>query len=160
MIVRQASFPPIVDQQTRLLILGSLPGRKSLAEARYYAHPQNQFWRLLGSALDEPLSDLDYEERLARLRARGVGLWDCVAEAEREGSLDGAIRNHRPNALAELVSSLPGLRLVAFNGGKASAIGRRLLDGVPMLTLPSSSPAYTIGFAGKLDAWRALAAVL
>ena len=83
---------PVGSADARLLILGSLPGEASLAAQRYYAHPTNQFWRLLGSAIGEELAGLGYHERVQRLAAREIALWDVVAEARRQGSLDGAIR--------------------------------------------------------------------
>ena len=153
------SFAPVVDAGVRVLILGSLPGEASLAASQYYAHPQNQFWRLLGSVLDWPeLAGLAYEDRLAGLLARGVGLWDVVAQAHRRGSLDAAIRDAVRNDLPGLVAGLPALRAVAFNGQTAWK-ARRPLEGMPLqlLALPSSSPAYTRPFADKLAAWRQLA---
>ncbi|MCG9096295.1 DNA-deoxyinosine glycosylase [Laribacter hongkongensis] len=153
------SFAPVVDADVRVLILGSLPGEASLAASQYYAHPQNQFWRLLGSVLDWPeLAGLAYEDRLAGLLARGVGLWDVVAQAHRRGSLDAAIRDAVRNDLPGLVAGLPALRAVAFNGQTAWK-ARRPLEGMPLqlLALPSSSPAYTRPFADKLAAWRQLA---
>lgn len=157
MNVRKASFPPVVDQNTRLLMLGSLPGEASLRAARYYAHPQNQFWRLLGAVVGrDDLPNLDYPDRLALLAGAGIGLWDVVADAVRRGSLDGAIRDHRPNDLATLVASLPALRAIGFNGATAARIGRKMIDGSGGLTLvdlPSSSPAYTRSYAEKLHDW-------
>ena len=88
-----------------MLVLGSLPGDRSLAEQRYYAHPQNQFWRLIGAAVGRELVQLSYEERLAALREAGVGLWDVVARARREGSSDAAIRDASANDLVALPSS-------------------------------------------------------
>ena len=79
------SFPPVTDARTRLLVLGSLPGDRSLAAARYYAHPQNQFWRLMSAVIARDLVALPYEERLAALRDRRIGLWDVVASATRPG---------------------------------------------------------------------------
>ena len=113
-------FPPALDSSCRVLILGSLPGRASLQAQQYYAHPRNQFWRLLGDILRQPLNALSYPERLARLRAAGVGLWDVVAAAERQGSLDAALRSVEHNDLSRLVASLPRLRVVAFNGATAA----------------------------------------
>ena len=153
------SFAPVVDAGVRVLILGSLPGEASLAASQYYAHPQNQFWRLLGSVLDWPeLAGLAYEDRLAGLLARGVGLWDVVAQAHRRGSLDAAIRDAVRNDLPGLVAGLPALRAVAFNGQTAWK-ARRPLEGMPLqlLALPSSSPAYTRPFADKLAVWHQLA---
>ena len=152
-------LPPIVDRETRLLILGSLPGDASLAAQRYYAHPLNQFWRLVGGALGEPLAELLYEQRLGRLKERGVGLWDTVATAVRRGSLDQAMRGIAPNPLPDLVGTLPRLRAVALNGATAARIGRRQLAGLDLalIELPSSSPANTQPFPAKAEAWARLA---
>ncbi|MFJ2991966.1 DNA-deoxyinosine glycosylase [Pandoraea sp. NPDC087047] len=154
------NFPPVVDAQTRVLILGSLPGEVSLAHQQYYAHPQNRFWHLVGEVIGEPLPTLAYEARLDMVRAHGVGLWDVVAQARREGSLDSNIRLHTESDLAGLIATLPLLRAVAFNGGTAARIGQRALAQggvtVPVVLLPSSSPAYTIPYATKRDTWLAL----
>ncbi|HLY79954.1 MAG TPA: DNA-deoxyinosine glycosylase [Caulobacteraceae bacterium] len=159
---RKSSFPPVVDAATRVLVLGSLPGEESLRRGQYYGNPRNQFWTLVGAVLGVDLEGLAYEPRVATLQAGGVGLWDVVRTARRAGSLDGAIRDHQPNALAELAASLPELRAIAFNGGKAAAIGRRVLtvDDWALVDLPSSSPAYTMSFDAKLARWRALAPFL
>jgi TDG/mug DNA glycosylase family protein len=155
---RKTSFPPVVAADARLLILGSLPGEASLAARRYYAHPSNQFWRLMGAVIGLELAGLDYPERIAALQAAGVGLWDVVGSAHRQGSLDGAIRAVAGNPLGELVAARPGLRAVAFNGGTAARIGRRLLAGValPLVDLPSSSAAYTLPLASKREHWAKL----
>ena len=159
-MIRKASFAPIAGPDTRLLLLRSLPGEASLRAERYYAHPQNQFWRLAGAIIGrEDLARLDYGARLVALRAAGVGLWDVVADAMRSGSLDAAIRDHRPNDLAALVATLPALRAIGFNGATAARIGRRMLGEPPHLTLvdlPSSSPAYTLGYAQKRLRWLPL----
>jgi len=159
-MTRKASFPPVVGSDTRLLLLGSLPGEQSLKASRYYAHPQNQFWRLAGAVIGrEDLPALDYEERLAALLLARVGLWDVVADAERAGSLDAAIRHHRPNDLHGLIAELPALAAVGFNGGTAARIGRRKLGAGGSLTLvdlPSSSPAHTMAFGVKRERWMAL----
>src|SRR3954470_14701487 len=101
------SFPPPIFPETRLLVLGSLPGDRSLAAQRYYAHPQNQFWRLMSGVIGRDLVALDYEARLAALSAAQIGLWDVVASARREGSTDAAIRDHVGNDLPALAASLP-----------------------------------------------------
>ena len=152
------SFAPVADANTRLLVLGSLPGEQSLAHGRYYAHPQNQFWRLMGAVIEADLTALDYPERLSSLLGAGVGLWDSVGSAERNGSLDAAIRGHRANPLAELASRLPKLRAVGFNGGTSARIGMKELGGteLALVPLPSSSPAYTLSFETKREAWLAL----
>jgi hypoxanthine-DNA glycosylase len=157
------SFPPVADARARVLVLGSLPGEQSLAQARYYAHPQNQFWRLIGEVIRRDLVPLPYEERLEALRGAGVALWDTVGAARRRGSLDGAIRDVEANALARLADTLPELRAVGFNGGKSATMGIPQLagrQGLALLALPSSSPAFTLPFAAKLEQWRALAPFL
>ena len=160
---RKASFPPVVDARTRVLVLGSLPGELSLARGQYYASPQNQLWRLIGAVIGEELMGLGYETRLERLLAAGVGLWDVIATAERAGSLDAAIRAHEPNALAELAAGLPDLKAVGFNGGTSAKLGRKALEragDLALVPLPSSSPAYTRPFAEKRAAWMALRSFL
>ena len=155
----KSSFGMVADRNSRVLILGSLPGEVSLEKAEYYAHPQNAFWRLMEAVIGVPLVGRDYPVRLAILTAAGLALWDVVRAAERKGSLDGAIRNHTGNDLAEAIATLPALRAIAFNGLRASGIGRRLLPtdrGPNLLTLPSSSPAYTAPFQEKRTRWLVL----
>jgi len=155
----QHCFPPVTDANTRLLLLGSLPGAMSLAAERYYANPRNQFWKLVGGVIGRDLVALPYEDRLAALRAAGIGLWDTVAAAERPGSLDADIRLHQASDLAGLVASLPALKAIGFNGGTSAKIGRRQLGPRPdlaLIDLPSSSPAFTLAFEEKLDRWKTL----
>lgn len=159
-LTRHASFAPIVDARTHTLILGSLPGAASLKAGHYYAHPQNQFWRLLDAAFDLDLAASAYEDRLAALRAHGIGLWDVIADAERPGSLDAAIRNPAANDLVALIASLPALRTIGFNGGTAAKIGTKQMASAAgplrLVSLPSSSPAHAIPFDHKVQAWRTL----
>lgn len=164
MSARKHSFPPVVDARVRLLVLGSLPGERSLAERRYYAHPQNQFWRLISPAAGRDLSPLPYDERLDALLAAHIGLWDVVASATRPGSTDAAMRDIEGHDIAALAATLPHLRAIAFNGGTALRHGHKQLGAAAaryqILSLPSSSPLHTVGFAAKLPAWQALAAWL
>lgn len=158
---RKRAFDPVVDADTRLLILGSLPGEASLKAGQYYAHPQNGFWRLIGGAIDQPdLVAQPYAERLVILKAHGVGLWDVIAEAERIGSLDTAIRLPRYTDLKGLIAALPRLEAIAFNGGKAAREGARVLGAetgqLVRLTLPSSSPAMARPIAWKANEWAIL----
>jgi hypoxanthine-DNA glycosylase len=159
--LRKASFPAVVDADTRVLILGSLPGDASLALAQYYGHPRNAFWRLMEGVLDTPLVALPYEDRLAILLSRGIGLWDVIGEANRRGSLDADIQDATANDLAALVESLPRLRAVAFNGGTAARLGGKLLapiaDRLALVSLPSSSPAHAArSFTEKAALWAVL----
>ncbi len=159
----KSSFPPVVRPDARLLVLGSLPGERSLAAQRYYAHPQNQFWSLMTPVVERDLVALGYSDRLLALQDAGIALWDVVASARRDGSSDAAIRDHRANDLPALVARLPLLRAVAFNGAKAAAIGTAALGAKPaveLVTLPSSSPLHTVGIAGKQPAWDRLRAFL
>ena len=153
-------FPPVVDAHTRVLILGSLPGEASLAQSQYYAYKHNKFWELVGDVIGEDLRGMQYAARLQTLLAHHVGLWDVVAEAKREGSLDSKIKDHAGNDLVGLIESLPKLAVIAFNGGTAERMGLRALgrhgDRHHILRLPSSSPAYTVPYAEKLHVWRQL----
>lgn len=155
----KVAFAPVVDAETRLLILGSLPGDASLKAAQYYAHPRNGFWPLIGGVLGEGLAALPYDERLQRLKARGVGLWDVIASAERSGSLDAAIRSPEAADLRGLVSGLPALGAVAFNGGLSARLGRGILSGVAaieLIDLPSSSPAHARSLSEQAKSWAIL----
>ena len=160
MSARKHSFPPVVDPRVRLLVLGSLPGERSLAERRYYAHPQNQFWRLISPAAGRDLAALSYAERLAALLDAHIGLWDVIASARRTGSADAAMRDIEGHDIAALAATLPDLRAIAFNGGTALRHGLRQLGGAAtryaIVPLPSSSPLHTVGVAAKLPAWTAL----
>ena len=158
---RKASFPPVTDVRTRLLICGSLPGDRSLAAQQYYAHPQNQFWRLIAAVIDrDDLPGLPYEARLAALLDAKIGLWDAVASAARPGSSDAAIAHAEPNDLATLAATLPDLTAIAFNGATAHRLGLRQLGPAAarwtILALSSSSPLHTVGLPAKLPAWHAL----
>jgi TDG/mug DNA glycosylase family protein len=153
----------VVDHRTRVLLLGSLPGEVSLQAGEYYAHPRNAFWPLMSGLLNQNLVALPYSTRLDRLLDAGVGLWDVIGRARRQGSLDQAIRAPEVRDLASLISDLPRLRLVAFNGGAASRLGRRALGAqvqLELVDLPSSSPAHTLAYAAKAQAWSVLAPAL
>jgi TDG/mug DNA glycosylase family protein len=154
-------LPPIAKPDARLFLLGSLPGDASLAARRYYAHPTNQFWRLLGEAIGEELHALDYDRRLARLAERRIGLWDVIASASRPGSLDQAIRAAEHNQIEHLLRDYTDLRAIAFNGGTAARIGRRLIGdpapNIALIDLPSSSAANTRAAGDKAAAWSRLA---
>ncbi|MDW8313319.1 MAG: DNA-deoxyinosine glycosylase, partial [Burkholderiales bacterium] len=136
-------LPPIAREDARILILGSFPGERSLAEGRYYAHPQNQFWLLLAAVWPEVRLPRQYSARIRWLQARRIALWDVYGACRRQGSLDSAIEAARLNDLLGLVARLPRLERVACNGGLAYRVARRVLGstGIPIAILPSSSPA-------------------
>lgn len=156
----KAGLPPIGRNDARLFILGSLPGDASLAARQYYAHPTNQFWRLLGSVIGEDLHLLNYHDRLERIAGYRLGLWDVIASAHRPGSLDQSIREAEHNCVEQLLHDFPDLRAIAFNGKTAAAAGRKLIKepcpGVTLLDLPSSSAANTTAFEDKARAWARL----
>jgi hypoxanthine-DNA glycosylase len=156
------SFAPVINAHTKILILGSLPGDASLEQGQYYAHPQNKFWKLVGDTIGTELAGRDYPTRLSLLLEHRIGLWDVIATAHRAGSLDSEIRQHTQNDLLALISSLPELNTIAFNGGTAARIGLKTLGeqvaDFRVLLLPSSSPAYAaLSYEKKLSSWRALA---
>ncbi|HZW20903.1 DNA-deoxyinosine glycosylase [Noviherbaspirillum sp.] len=149
---------PVVDRDTRILILGSFPGAASLAAQQYYAHPRNQFWRLLSAVLHDELAALPYERRLQRLLTHRVGLWDVIAACEREGSLDAAIRRAQSNEFAMLKHQCPQLDKVCFNGKTSGRYAPLFAaGGFRTLVLPSSSPANAqLSFEEKLAQWRSI----
>lgn len=157
---------PQVDGQARVLVLGSMPGAASLHQAQYYAHPRNRFWPLM-AALCGVDAQLDYPQRIARLQQAGIGLWDVIGQCRRTGSLDTAIvrGSEVVNPLAPLMRTLPQLQVIACNGAAAHAAFRRwvqpelppALAGLPLLALPSTSPANAAWSLPRLlEQWRQL----
>ena len=155
-----AGFPPIARPDARILILGSLPGERSIREQQYYAHPQNAFWRIMAALYD---FDGEYKERTAQLCERRIALWDVLHSSVRPGSMDADIRTAtaRPNDFAGFFTRHADIELIAFNGRKAEQLFQRFVDqrevaaGIRRASLPSTSPAYaSMPFSGKLAAWR------
>jgi hypoxanthine-DNA glycosylase len=153
-------LPPLLSRSTRVVILGSFPGVKSLQLQQYYAHPQNQLWKLAFSALSVPSliehSISSYEIRSAYLLELGIGLWDVYAACDRVGSLDSAITQAQPNDLASLRQRCPQLQAIAHNGGESYKHAKHTLQlGLPVYKLPSSSPANASwSFERKLAVWQ------
>lgn len=152
---RLQGLPPLIDRRTRLLVLGSFPGQASLRAGQYYAHPQNAFWKILGAVWGLPLAGAPYSDRVQALHAHGLGVWDVYAACEREGSLDSAIRQAELNDLAGLRQRCPDLQAIAHNGGESFRHARHSQAlGVPVLRLPSTSPANASwSFERKHAAW-------
>ena len=155
--VTATCLPLILGRDARVLILGSFPSTASLAAQQYYAHPQNQFWRILGAVIWQPLKEMDYPDRIAAVQAAGIAIWDVFASCERAGSLDSAIHEAVPNPLARLQESAPALRRIGFNGRMAAKRIREVeAMGFEALVLPSTSPAHAgMSFDDKLARWRA-----
>jgi hypoxanthine-DNA glycosylase len=158
-------FPPVFDADAEVLVLGSVPGVRSLAEQRYYAHPRNAFWPIM-QALYDVDARADYQTRLHQLRRAGVALWDVIASCRRAGSLDQRIEPESvvANDFDALLAECPGLRVIGFNGAMAADSWRRhvapALPGdaaaVTTVRLPSTSPAHAaMSFERKCAAWRA-----
>ncbi|HOU22148.1 MAG: DNA-deoxyinosine glycosylase [Kiritimatiellae bacterium] len=157
-------FPPVEPRRARVLILGTLPSAESIRQGQYYAHPRNCFWQIMGDLYGAGRS-WAYAVRLRRLAACGVMLWDVLHAAHRPGSLDSDIHPRRliPNDIPALLRRHPGLKRIAFNGSSAADLFRRhvaprcnrLLNGVELVRLPSTSPAHASRtYARKLAAWR------
>jgi len=151
---QRRGFAPVIDSDVRVLVLGSFPSPASLAARQYYGHPRNQFWQILSAVLEEPLVSLAYPDRLQRVLARRVGIWDVYASCERTGSLDSRIRAAHFNDLARLAQLAPQLRAVAFNGQTAGRFKAQIAEfGYACAVLPSTSPAHA---ARRLDEKLAL----
>jgi len=164
------SFPPVIDERARVLVLGSMPGTASLEKFQYYGHPRNYFWpivyRLLGAELD---LDLEYEQRLAFAQQHHIALWDVIAACKREGSLDINIKEEQPNDIPALLRRYPAIKCLAFNGSKAYETFQRAfmrndetdaaMSGIVQLKLPSTSPVPTPrmrNIEDRLEEWRAV----
>lgn len=157
MAERIYGFPPVARPNARVLILGSMPSVESLRQSLYYAHPRNAFWPMLAEILGEARPEA-IEDKKALLTRHGIALWDTVESCERAGSLDSAIRSARANDFAVLYERCPEIRFVFFNGAAAEQLYRRLVareDGArSFVRLPSTSPAYTLRYADKKEAWE------
>lgn len=153
-----AGLAPVISPSIRVIVLGSFPGAASLAAGQYYAHPRNQFWRLISAVVGEDLAALPYAARLPRLLAHQIGLWDVLGACERKGSLDASIRNAQANDFALLRERCPRLETVGFNGQASGKFAPQFAQaGFRIVVLPSSSPAHaSMTFQKKLEAWLAL----
>lgn len=149
---------PVIAPDTRILVLGSFPGAASLAAGQYYAHPRNQFWKLVSALVGEDLAALPYAGRLARLLAHRFGLWDVLGACEREGSLDANIRKPAANDFSRLRELCPALETIGFNGQASGKFAPQFAAaGYRTLILPSTSPAHAmLSYEQKLFLWGEL----
>lgn len=170
--LRLRAFPPLVDDRSRLLILGSMPSEASLRRQQYYGHPQNAFWPIVFDLWQTPQTT-DYGQRTRFLLDHQIALWDVLASCTRQGSADRAIRQAQPNDFAAFFAAWPHLRWVCFNGQAAAALFDRLVlkaNGWTALTdvrpdlqgclLCSTSPAHAIRYPDKLTAWHQVCRLL
>ena len=154
-------FKPIVGEHPRVLILGTMPSQKSLAQSQYYGHPQNRFWWIMSELFGFELS-LDYAARVELVSSKGIAIWDVIASCHRPGSLDASIDESSltPNPIPSLLSQFPSISLIAFNGQAAGKLFAKHICAelnVPTLVLPSTSPAHaSMKPEQKLMAWRAI----
>lgn len=157
-------FAPLAERNAEILILGSMPGRASLAASQYYAHAQNAFWRIISELLQlDPASP--YEARVQALKSARISLWDVLRSCKREGSLDSMIEadTQTANDFRTFFRAHPQITHVFFNGAKAEACFRQhVLRGIDdralrYTRLPSTSPANaSMSYARKLEAWRTI----
>ena len=140
------SFKPSIDNNSKVLILGSMPGVKSLEEQQYYAHPQNRFWKVMGTICNQPnLPDFDYDMKLKTLLNNNIALWDTIKSCKREGSLDSDIQNETPNDIKSLLKKYPNIKTICLNGNKSYSAFKKyfpnLLEKYNCFKMPSTSHA-------------------
>ncbi|MDP4181400.1 MAG: DNA-deoxyinosine glycosylase [Bacillota bacterium] len=159
------SFKPIVDEDCKILILGTMPGVQSLKKQEYYGNKQNAFWRIIFSLFNEEMTE-NYDEKISFILEHNIALWDVLKACEREGSLDSDIKNPEPNDFHELFSNYKRIKDVFFNGGPAEKLFKKYVSksldaqGLIFHKLPSTSPAYTVGFDKKFDEWKSILNIL
>jgi hypoxanthine-DNA glycosylase len=150
------SFPAFVDSNTKILILGTMPGIASLTKQEYYGNPRNHFWRIMYTLFDTlPVSD-SFEEKIQLLQKNKIGLWDVLENCERKGSLDIHIKNHKENDFEMLFKQYPTIHTIVFNGKEShkyfiKKFGQ--IEGITYYVMPSTSPANTMSFENKLKIW-------
>ena len=153
---RISSFLPLIDARSEILILGSIPGVKSLEKQQYYAHPQNKFWKIIFELLNEEFTE-EYAQRIDTIKKHHIALWDVIDSCERKGSLDSEIRNEEANQIEELLGEYPNVKAIFCNGGKSYKSLQKLLGKnykLPVFLLPSTSPLHTVSFEKKLEEWK------
>lgn len=157
-MTKKYAFAPLIQKHSEILILGTLPGEDSLKFQQYYGHLRNAFWRIMGDLIGKHLTDCPYAEKCEQLLNNGFSLWDTLAHATREGSLDSNIRTPVYNDIPSLLHRYPCIHTIGFNGKQARKFFKihenHLPYDVDLYDLPSSSPAYTLPYEQKLMAWR------
>lgn len=147
---------PLVSTHTRILILGSFPSAASLKAQQYYAHPRNQFWKVMSILLNQEIYTEEYSARCERILSSSAGIWDVYAACEREGSLDSAIEKPVLNDFAALLKRYPNIQAAAHNGGESARNCKHLEAlGLTVHQLPSTSPANASwSLQRKVQAWQ------
>lgn len=152
------AFPPLIGENPRILILGTMPGAQSLKEGQYYAHPQNQFWRLMGEVFGGSPA-LPYQERVGHIISKGIAVWDVLQSCERNGSLDSAIKNALPHDFPLFFNNHQTIKHVVFDSLTAEKIFYKQNYNLPPYIqfhrVPSPSPAYAfLRYEEKLKRWK------
>lgn len=164
--LRVQSFAPVISRQSRILVLGSMPGVMSLTAQQYYAHPRNAFWPIMQAVASIDTAGT-YPQKLQQLRSSGIALWDVIGSCERSGSLDTAIvpATVRCNDFNALFTEYSRIQTIVFNGKSVEQLFRRHAlpvikkDLLPpqRICLPSTSPANARpDLATKIQAWAVL----
>lgn len=152
-----SSFLPIINKDSKILILGSIPGVKSLEMQEYYAHPQNKFWKIICEIFKEEFTK-DYSEKIKILEKHHIALWDVIDTCERKGSLDSDIRNEEANKIGELLQNFPNIKAIFCNGQKSYKNLQKILPKkfhLPIIALPSTSPAHaSLRYIDMLENWK------
>ncbi|WP_316634989.1 DNA-deoxyinosine glycosylase [uncultured Flavobacterium sp.] len=160
--MKSFSFQPISNKDATILILGTMPGTKSLEINQYYGHNQNNFWKFMFTILQEDFST-DYETKKALLQKNNIALWDVLQYCDRVGSLDSAIKNEIANDFETFLSQHSNIKTILFNGQKAAAFFKKyvhLKKSYQLITLPSTSPANAgKTFQSKLDEWNIISSL-
>lgn len=155
--MKSYSFSPISSPDSNILILGTMPGTKSLELNQYYGHSQNNFWKFMFTIFNEDPST-DYETKKSLLLKNKIALWDVLQYCDRVGSLDSAIKNEIANDFETFLKQHPQIKTILFNGQKAAAFFKKyvhLKNTYTLITLPSTSPANASkSFQSKLDEWK------
>ena len=155
--MKKYSFPPLAGEDSEILILGSLPGEKSLEMQQYYAFPQNAFWKIMFQIFEKDFSD-DYEVRKKLIIDNKLALWDTIQSGTRKGSLDSDIKNEEPNDIVGFIKEHPHIKRILLNGKKPEAMFKKYIGdvGIETVTMPSTSPANArVKYEQKLDVWKA-----
>lgn len=150
------SFTPYINSETKILVLGTMPGIASLEKQEYYAHPRNHFWKIMYTLLSEIPIDENFENKIKLLQNHHIGLWDVLENCERKGSLDVNIKNQKENDIESLLKKYPGIKKIVFNGKEShkyffKKFGQ--IKGITYYVMPSTSPANTMSFDKKLEYW-------
>jgi TDG/mug DNA glycosylase family protein len=157
------SFRPVIDEHSKILILGTIPGVQSLEKKQYYANVRNQFWEIIYTLFEE-IPSSNYEDKKLFLLKRKIAIWDVIDSCQREGSLDSKIKDERINDFCTLFKAYPNIKSVFFNGKKAfkifvNTVGINFTN-IKFIIFPSTSPTYTIALDKKIDSWKKLLDVL